>query len=242
MFSGLTKLKVLMAGSNKLVALPDGVFAGLTMLDILDVAENPVHPLLLTVTVEMAGSDRVRAKVPAGAPFALSLQVSVTNGGLAGGASTLEIPAGAVEGEAVAVTRTEGTTGAVTVDLGTPLPSPPMGPRPPHPHRGYAFVRAPRGLPVEILPAATAEVRDVDWTVSGPGADQVWERRGAGRGGGAVQPAGGGGAAGLLVIQRRRNVPAAGSVRGGGIPLRRAPGVRRSPVGGAGAVRERLGD
>ena len=170
-FSGLTKLKVLMAGSNKLVALPDGVFAGLTMLDILDVAENPVHPLLLTVTVEMAGSDRVRAKVPAGAPFALSLPVNVTNGGLAGGASTLEIPAGAVEGEAVAVTRPEGTTGAVTVDLGTPLPSPPMGPHPPHPHRGYAFVRAPSGLPVKFV--SPAWVRNVR-VVSGPGADGVW--------------------------------------------------------------------
>ncbi len=170
-FSGLTKLKVLMAGSNQLVALPDGVFAGLTMLDTLDVAENPVHPLLLTVTVEIAGSDRVRAKVPAGAPFAMSLPVSVTNGGLAGGASTLEITAGAVVGEAVAVTRTEGTTEAVTVDLGTPLPSPPMGTGPPYPQRGYAFVRAPSGLPVKfVLPAWIRNVR----VVSGPGADGVW--------------------------------------------------------------------
>ena len=160
-FSGLTKLKVLKAGSNQLVGLPDGVFSGLTMLDTLDVAENPVHPLLLTVTVEMAGSDRVRAKVPAGAPFALSLPVSVTNGGLAGGASTLEITAGAVAGEAVAVTRTEGTTEAVTVDLGTPLPSPPMGTQPPYRHRGYAFVRAPSGLPVKfvsLLPRVTSVV------------------------------------------------------------------------------------
>ena len=171
-FSGLTKLKVLMAGSNQLVALPDGVFAGLTMLDTLDVAENPVHPLLLTVTVEMAGSDRVRAKVPAGAPFAMSLPVSVTNGGLAGGASTLEITAGAVVGEAVAVTRTEGTTEAVTVDLGTPLPSPPMGTGPPYPHRGYAFVRAASGLPVKfVLPAW---IRNVNLVVNGPDADGVW--------------------------------------------------------------------
>ncbi len=170
-FSGLTKLKVLMAGSNQLVALPDGVFAGLTMLDTLDVAENPVHPLLLTVTVEMAGSDRVRAKVPAGAPFAMSLPVSVTNGGLAGGASTLEITAGAVVGEAVAVTRTEGTTEAVMVDLGTPLPSPPMGTHPPYRHRGYAFVRAPSDLPVKIL--SPARVRNVR-VVNGPGSDGVW--------------------------------------------------------------------
>ena len=160
-FSGLTKLKVLMAGSNQLVALPDGVFSGLTMLDTLDVAENPVHPLLLTVTVEMAGSDRVRAKVPAGEPFALSLPVSVTNGGLAGGASTLEITAGAVAGEAVAVTRTEGTTEAVTVDLGTPLPSPPMGTQPPYRHRGYAFVRAPSGLPVKFVSPPLPRVTSV---------------------------------------------------------------------------------
>ena len=66
--------------------------------------------------------------------------------------------------------------------------------------------------------------------------------RGAGRCGGPLQPAGGGGAAGLLDTQRRRHVPAAGSVHAGGIPLRRAPGVRRGAVGAAGAVCGRLGD
>ena len=69
------------------------------------------------------------------------------------------------------MTRTEGTTEAVTVDLGTPLPSPPMGTGPPYPHRGYAFVRAPSGLPVKfVLPAWIRNVR----VVSGPGADGVW--------------------------------------------------------------------
>ena len=98
--------------------------------------------------------------------------MSVTNGGLAGGASTLEITAGAVAGEAVAVTRTEGTTEAVTVDLGTPLPSPPMGTQPPYRHRGYAFVRAPSGgLPVKFV--SPAWVRNVR-VVSGPGSDGVW--------------------------------------------------------------------
>ena len=92
-------------------------------------------------------------------------------------------------------------------------------------------------------PTHTIAIRDDDTPVlrnvrlvSGPGSDGVWRHRGAGRGGGALQPAGGGGAAGLLATRRRRHVPAAGSVHAGGIPLRRAPGVRRGAVGAAGAV------
>ena len=70
------------------------------------------------------------------------------------------------------MTRTEGTTEAVTVDLGTPLPSPPMGTGPPYPHRGYAFVRAASGLPVKfVLPAW---IRNVNLVVNGPDADGVW--------------------------------------------------------------------
>ena len=92
MFSDMSALKTLILRWIQIGSVPDGVFSGLTMLDTLDVGENPVHPLLLTVSVEMAGRDRVRAKVPAGAPYAMILPVSVTNGGLTGGASTLIRP------------------------------------------------------------------------------------------------------------------------------------------------------
>ena len=46
-----------------------------------------------------------------------------------------------------------------------------MGTHPPYRHRGYAFVRAPSGLPVKFV--SPAWVRNVR-VVSGPGADGVW--------------------------------------------------------------------
>ena len=61
--------------------------------------------------------DRVRAKVLAGAPFAVAIPVTPANGTLAGDVTVLTVAAGSVESAAVTVTRTEGTTAAVTVDV-----------------------------------------------------------------------------------------------------------------------------
>ena len=89
----------------------------------------------------------MRAKVLAGAPFAVAIPVTPANGTLAGGVTMLTVAAGSVESAAVTVTRTEGTTAAVTVDVDlTNQPSlPPF-------HLGYFFARAPSGLPAVILP------------------------------------------------------------------------------------------
>ena len=48
----------------------------------------------------------------------MTLPVSVANGSIDGGATTLGIPAGAVESGTLTVTRTAGTTAAVTADIG----------------------------------------------------------------------------------------------------------------------------
>ena len=101
----------------------------------------------LTVTLEKVGTDRVRAKVRAGAPFAVDIPVTLVGGTLAGGATALSVPAGAVDGEPLTVTRTAGTTAAVTVDVDlTDQPALPSG------HQGYAFARASSGLPATVLP------------------------------------------------------------------------------------------
>ena len=76
--------------------------------------------------------------------------MSVENGTLASGARGLRVAKGSVAGDPVSVIRTE-ETGDVTVDLGTPLPSLPTK------HRGYEYVKAASGLPVEVPDALERE-------------------------------------------------------------------------------------
>ena len=125
-------LDALFLDNNRLDELPDGLFFGLTALTSLDLSGNPNNPMLLTVTVEKAGTDRVRAKVRAGAPFAVNIPVTVVNGTLDGGATRLRVAAGSVDGTPVTLTRTPGTTTTVDVDLTTQ-------PKLPTKHTGYAF-------------------------------------------------------------------------------------------------------
>ena len=148
-FSGLSALATLDVSGNGLGELPSGMFSGVPALKTLDVSDNPGSPLSLTVSLEKVGDDGVRATAPTGAPFALELRVTVEPGSLAGGGDTLTIAAGATAGDSVTVTRTPGTTDAVLVDLGTPLPALPSS------HRGYGLSRG-SGLPATILPALPA--------------------------------------------------------------------------------------
>ena len=153
-FSGLTSLTNIALSNNNLNALPDGLFTGLPALVTLYLHDNSTNPLPLTVTVEKVGTDQVRAKVLTGAPFAVDIPVTVVDGTLAAGATMLRVAAGAVEGTAVTVTRTAGTTAAVTVDVDlSTQPTKPSGS-----HRGYAFARASSGLPATILPDETPTI------------------------------------------------------------------------------------
>ena len=176
-FSGLTALEELDLSDNELGSLPDGVFSGLTALGLLGLGGNAEDPLPLAVSLEMnRDAVEIRAVVAAAAPFAVPLAVSVENGGLAGGAATITVPAGARESAWVGVTRTSGTTAAVTADIDLSTQ-----PSLPDDHSGYAFVKSASGLPLTVL-------RAVDPTDPGP-------RRGGGGGGG-----GGGGPAAVVEI------------------------------------------
>ena len=152
-FSGLSSLVRLYLNNNSLNELPAGVFSGLSSLTDLRLHGND-RTLPLIVSLEKVGAAGVRAVAPAGAPFALTLPVVVANGALAGGATTLAIAAGEVATEAVTVVP--GNTGAVTVDLGTPLPRLPSG------HQGYAITRAATGLPVTTQAATTCTLNQGD--------------------------------------------------------------------------------
>ena len=139
LFSGLTALTKLHLENNALNALPDGVFSGLTALTHLTLEGNSTDPMELTVTVEKVGTNQVRAKVLAGAPFAVEFSVTPVNGTLEGSVTVLGVAAGAVEGSPVTMTRTDGTTAAVTVDVDlSTQPTLPMALGFPT-HKGYIF-------------------------------------------------------------------------------------------------------
>ena len=156
-FSRLTALRSLDLGGNGLSSLPGGVFSGLTALQTLDLGGNTEDPLPLTVTLERnPDAVETRAVVLAAAPFSVPLTVSVANGGLAGGAATITVPAGARESAWVGVTRTDETT-AVTVDIDlTTQPS-----RPPN-HRGYTFVKSTSDLPLTVVQGQGFREGDTD--------------------------------------------------------------------------------
>ena len=154
LFDGLTALTTLYLNGNQLSTLPEGLFDGLSSLATLYLYGNSVDPLPLTVSLEKVGTDQVKAVAPAGAPFDLVLPLTVTNGSISGGATSITIPAGSLESQPLTVTRTPSTTAAVTMDLGTL-------PRPPTNHSGYTLVKS-TDLPLEIISATTPNTATVN--------------------------------------------------------------------------------
>ena len=134
-FEKLTNLIGLGLLGNQFRSLPNGIFNGLPTLTSLNVSQNPVDPLPLTVSLEKVAEGQFKAVALTGAPFDIVLPIHVTNGSVTGGATTLTIPAGSVESETLTVTRTPGTSGAVSVWIG-PLPSLPAS------HAGYRLANA----------------------------------------------------------------------------------------------------
>ena len=150
-FDGPSSLTLLSLSSNQLSSLPDGLFSGLSSLEELFMEGNSVDPLSLTVSLERVGTNQVKAVAPTGAPFTLVLPLNITSGSISGGATTITIPQGSVESSPLTVTRTPGTTGAVTVDIGV-LPTPPSSD--PQSHEGYRLVKS-AALPLEAIGAPT---------------------------------------------------------------------------------------
>ena len=143
--------------------LPDGLFFGLSSLTTLRLDGNAVDPLPLTVSLEKVADGQFKAVAPTGAPFEIVLPITVTNGSISGGTTSLTIPAGSVESETLTVTRPPDTTAAVTVDIGT-LPSRPAN------HSGYSLVKSD-DLPITVIGGDTVDGSVLTLTVgAGPGA------------------------------------------------------------------------
>ena len=125
--------------------IPHGIFSGLSGFAYLSLGGNRIDPLPLPVSLQKVGDSQFKAVSPTGAPFALNLPVTVSAAGeIDGPASTVSIPAGAVESTPAGVTRVAGTAEAVTVDFAE-LPVLPRS------HDGYTLEKD-ETLPRVILP------------------------------------------------------------------------------------------
>ena len=140
-FAGMLLLTTLDLRNNQLSSLPNGIFEGLTSLTTLQLAGNTIASF--TISLLKVGENQIKAVLPTGAPFAINLPVIIMTGNVASSAITVIIPQGSVESGLQTITRTEGTTAAVSVDIGT-FPSLPAM------HSGYALAKSDT-LPLEIL-------------------------------------------------------------------------------------------
>ena len=159
LFGGLSSLHRIMLYNNELTTLPNGIFEGVTTLQLLHLQGNSVDPLPLTVSLGRVGTDQFKAVAPTGAPFNILLPLNVTNGSINGGATTVTIPIGSVESDPLTVSRTSGSTAAVTLDIGA-LPGLPSN------HQGYTLVKS-ADLPLEVISEETSQQTATDFNGDG---------------------------------------------------------------------------
>ena len=134
MFSSLSRLQTLDLMFNDLHELPDGLFNGLTSLNILRMSRNPGAPFTITANVEQLDEQHVIVKVDKGAPFDMRVTLSAQGGTLSpstiiidGGTSTSSPVMVRADGESpVSVTvasaaLVSGTQGSITTAVGDTL-------------------------------------------------------------------------------------------------------------------------
>ncbi len=131
-FSGMTALTSLNLFRNSLSSLPQGIFDGLTALTSLRLGGNAVDPIPLIVSLQQVGDGQFNAVISTGAPFSIILPISVTNGSISSGGTSVTIPQGSMESATFTVSGTPGSTTSPTVSIGT-LPSLPTQ------HFGYSL-------------------------------------------------------------------------------------------------------
>ncbi len=154
-FESNTKLIFIEMFDNQLSSIPDNLFKGLSVLFGLDIRSKKVNPLPITASLEKVTDGQFKVKVPSGAPFEAEFQLSVSNGSINGDSTRATIDVGSVESSTFTVTRTSGTTGAVTVDI-SKLPRKPSEVA----YLGFEFVKS-ADLPLTVIDASAAPATPV---------------------------------------------------------------------------------
>ncbi len=129
-FSGLSSLETLRLKDNSLSALPAGVFSGLTSLTRLDLRGNPGSAFTLTLELDRtddtddtaSGPATVVVKVSEGAPFDMTVGLSVTGGTLSP-SSSVTIAKGSAQSSAVTVTQAGMVQATVSLGAAPALPT-----------------------------------------------------------------------------------------------------------------------
>ncbi len=121
LFAGLSSLQVLDLSGNHLTSLPPKVFAGLTSLRQVWLNANPGAPFPVAMTLEnTTPSGGVAVKVASGAPFAMTVDLSVTGATLS--APSVTVARGGVTSDAITVIPTGGPV-RITLGAAPALPS-----------------------------------------------------------------------------------------------------------------------
>ena len=129
--AGLTNLTELELGDNEISELPVGVFAGFANLETLNLARNPGAPFAFTLELERTDTANRLAPSPAdvavqlaeGAPFEITVALSVHNGSAS--VALLTISAGDTASTPAHVAATSGSSTAthVVLDHAPQIPS-----------------------------------------------------------------------------------------------------------------------
>ena len=124
-FQDLSSLRELWLNGNRLDSLPPAIFSGLSSLEELRLDGNPGAPFTLALEIRRMDSEDLMAPSPAtvgvhlaeGAPFAISVPLSVQGGTLS--ADTAVVETGGVAGEPVTVTRDSASAARTLVVAGS---------------------------------------------------------------------------------------------------------------------------
>ena len=123
LFAGLSGLRILDLSGNHLTALPPKVFADLTSLGQVWLNANPGAPFPVAMTLENSTpSGGVVVKVATGAPFDMTVNLSVTGATLSAPSAT--VATGSVTSEAITVIPTGGPI-QITLGAAPPVPNDP---------------------------------------------------------------------------------------------------------------------
>ena len=139
-----SSLENLILSDNRISSLPDSIFENLTSLKFLYLQDNRVDPMPIKVSLEKVGRREIKATIPTAAPFDMDIPVSVENGTITDGHTTISIKAGKLEtapADRLSVSRNVNVDDPVTASIGT-LPSLPDN------HNGYEFTKPDNPLTV----------------------------------------------------------------------------------------------